>query len=156
MITAWIRLLQLCLPKVQGLRAEVCGGGNYRTVGGNVEQLGILAKNGAHENIVKSYLELNFIRENYVVLFVSKCIFQQMCSKEHVFTKYQWSFYSSKQWSSGNIDEQSVFTKHCLFIGAQQQVFRKHWLDVQCLANTDYTIWSMFGKHSQCCDRCLV
>ena len=26
--------------------------------------LGILAKNGAHGNIVKSYLELNFIREN--------------------------------------------------------------------------------------------
>ena len=43
---------------------EVCGGGNYRTVGGNVEQLGILAKNGAHGNIDKSYLELNFIREN--------------------------------------------------------------------------------------------
>jgi len=30
----------------------------------NVEQLGILPKNGAHGNIVKSYLELNFIREN--------------------------------------------------------------------------------------------
>ena len=28
-ITAWIWLLQLCLPKVQGLRAEVGGGGNY-------------------------------------------------------------------------------------------------------------------------------
>ena len=63
-ITAWIWLLQLCLPKVQGLRAEVGGGGNYWTVGANVEQLGILAKNGAHGNIVKSYLELNFIREN--------------------------------------------------------------------------------------------
>jgi len=131
---------------------EVCGGGNYRTVGANVEQLGILAKNGAHGNIVKSSLELNFIRENYGVPFVSKCIFQKMCSKEHVLTKYQWSFYSS---SLGNIDEQSGFTKHCLFIGAQQQVFRKHGLDIQRL-NTDYTIWSMFGKHSQCCDRCLA
>ena len=50
--------------KGQGLRAEVGGGGNHWTVGANVEQLGILAKNGAHQNIVKSYLELNFIREN--------------------------------------------------------------------------------------------
>jgi len=32
-------------------------------VGANVEQLGILAKSGAHGNM-KSYLELNFIREN--------------------------------------------------------------------------------------------
>ena len=53
-----------CLPKVQGLRAEVGGGGNYWTVGANVEQLGILAKSGAQGNIVKSYLELSFIREN--------------------------------------------------------------------------------------------
>ena len=28
-ITAWIRLLQLCLPKVQCLKAEVGGGDNY-------------------------------------------------------------------------------------------------------------------------------
>jgi len=36
----------------------------------------------------------------YGVQFVSKRIFQQTCSKEHVFTKYQWNndgFYSSKQ-----------------------------------------------------------
>ena len=32
--------------------------------GPNVEQLRILAKNRAHGNIVKSYMELNFIREN--------------------------------------------------------------------------------------------
>jgi len=32
----------------------------------------------------------------YGVPFVSKHIFQQTCRKEHVFTKYQWSLYSSK------------------------------------------------------------
>ena len=35
--------------------------------------------------------------------FVSKCIFQQMCSKEQVFTKYQWNndgFYSSKTFTA--------------------------------------------------------
>ena len=57
-------------------------------------------------------------------LFVSKRTFQRTCSKEHMFSKYQWNndgLYSSKTVIFGNIDEQSVFTKHRLFIGAQQQ-----------------------------------
>ena len=55
-------------------------------------------------------------------LFVSKRTFQQTCSKDHVFTKYQWNndgFYSSKSVIFGGI--LTVFTKHRLFIGAQQQ-----------------------------------
>jgi len=88
-------------------------------------------------------------------------LFHQTCSKEHVFTKYQWNndgFYSSKTVIFGNIDEQSVFTKRRLFVGAQQQDERFVNIDVRWLANIDYTarmymvdviiLWSMFGKHS--------
>ena len=78
----------------------------------------------------------------YGVPFVSKRMFQQMCSKEQVFTKYQWNndgFYSSKTVIFGNIDEQSVFTKHRLFIGAQQQ--DKCFVNInRCLANIDSNI----------------
>jgi len=62
-----------------------------------------------------------------------------------------------KQWSSGNIDEQSGLLNiaSVLVLSSKTSV---SWtlLDVRWLANIDYTVWSMFGKHSQRCDRCLA
>jgi len=59
-----------------------------------------------------------------------------------LFTKYQWSFYSSKTVISGNIDEQSVFTKHRLLLNSKtsfrKPTFSKHWL--HCIVD----VWQTF------------
>jgi len=97
-----------------------------------------VAKNGLGTRLV-----------TYGVRFASKRIFQQGCSKKHVFTKYQWNndgFYSSKT---------AIFGEYRYSAARRTFRKRKHRLDVRWLANIDYTVygWCLANIHNA--DRCL-